>query len=101
MKRWKNREKKVDNLNEKVREANSHFNRASTYKKKIEEEGNRVSFNSYNPSTQEIFSRFPDNFFYNINPRQLFLAFLLYLEKWDIEKPRKLWKSCYNFSRLF
>ena len=28
--------------NSKVREANNHFNRATAYKKKIEEEGNRV-----------------------------------------------------------
>ena len=29
-------------MNSKVREANNHFNRATAYKKKIEEEGNRV-----------------------------------------------------------
>ena len=29
-------------INSKVREANNHFNRATAYKKKIEEEGNRV-----------------------------------------------------------
>ena len=54
VKKWKYKKvEKVENLNEKVREANSHFNRASVYKKKIEEEGNRVrSFNSHLPSRQ-------------------------------------------------
>ena len=57
--RKKKKVKKAEqgNLNEKVREANSHFNRASAYKKKIEEEGNRVSLNFYDPWTQENFSR--------------------------------------------
>lgn len=62
VKKWKYKKvEKVENLNEKVREANSHFNRASVYKKKIEEEGNRVrSF----------------QIFYDIDPRQIFLTFL-------------------------